>query len=47
MAHAEPGRSFGVCKPVGHVVISFPGESHARRAAQAPEREDSTLRHRT
>ena len=34
-APAETPRSFGVFKPVGHVVISFPQESQADRAADA------------
>ncbi|MEO8123440.1 MAG: hypothetical protein ABI633_05270 [Burkholderiales bacterium] len=34
MADDELNRSFGVLKPVGHVVISFPAEQHSRRAAQ-------------
>lgn len=35
MTTTEPHRSFGVFKPVGHVVISFPNAAAAAQAAQA------------
>lgn len=35
MEDREDKRTFGVYKPVGHVVISFPGADTAARAAQA------------
>lgn len=35
MTSPEPHRSFGVFKPVGHVVISFPDAATAAQAAQA------------
>ncbi len=35
MTSEELGHSFGVLKPVGHVVISVPTEEHARQVLQA------------